>query len=96
MSRENFHNGLGLITTRSALYARLGELAKIEVKTEAERIEEAVKSREFWEWGAVEQSLLSLSYLHIESERATPLQNRIFRMARENNLQDFGGAACGH
>ncbi len=96
MSSATINNGLGFIATRSSLYARLGELARIEVKTEAERIEEHVKSREFWELGAVERSLQSLSYPHIESETATPLQNRIYRMARENHWQDFGGTACGH
>ena len=93
---ETVNNGLGFITTRSILYARLAELAKIEVKTEAERIEEQIKSREFWELGAVERSIQTLSYPHIESMEATPLQNRIYRMARENHWQDFRGAVCGH
>lgn len=78
---------LGLIPARVALLRRLAELAKIEAMTEAERIEEQMKSREFWEWGAVENSLLRLSYRQIESVNATPLQNRIYRMARENRPQ---------
>lgn len=80
--------GLGLIPARIALLRRLAELAKIEVKTEAECIEEQMKSREFWEWGAVENVLLRLSYRQIESVNATPLQNRIYRMARENRPQE--------
>lgn len=80
--------GLGLIPARIVLLRRLAELAEIEVMTEAECIEERMKSREFWEWGAVENVLLRLSYRQIESVNATPLQNRIYRMARENRPQE--------
>lgn len=91
MSIEKLNEGFGFIPARVVLYNRLAELAEIEVKTEAERYEEEIKSRQFWEWGRVENSLLSLSYRHIESKNATPIQNRIYNMARENRLQNFGG-----
>lgn len=85
MKNTNINDGWGFISIRNALYKRLAELAEIEVMTEAECIEEQMKSREFWEWGAVERSLLRLSYKQIESMNATPLQNRIYRMAKENH-----------
>lgn len=96
MNITKINEGLGFIPARETLYNRLAELAKINVKTESERIEEQLKSREFWEWGYVECSLFKLEHISIESENATPIQNRIFRMARENRLQRMGGAVCGH
>lgn len=88
MDIKKINYGLGFISSRMTLYCRLAELAEIKVMTEAERIEEQIKSREFWEWGAVERSLLRLSHKQIESMNATPLQNRIYQMARENRPQE--------
>ncbi len=94
MSITNVNAGNGFIPSRDKLYGRLMELVRIGVKTEAEKIEEHVLSRKFWDYGAVEASLLKLSYIHIESEDATPLQNRICRAARENRPQGYGGELC--
>lgn len=94
MDIVSINEGHGFIITREKLYNRLSELASIKIKTEAERYEEQIASRQFWELGAVEGSLLRLSCIHIENKEATPLQNRIYRSAHENRPQGYGGELC--
>lgn len=94
MDIVSINEGHGFITSREKLYNRLSELTSIEIKTDAERYEEEAASRQFWELGAVENSMLRLSYIHIESKEATQLQNRIYRAARENRAQGYGGELC--
>ena len=72
------------ITTRAKLWARLEELAKIEIKTENERAEECVKAREFWEWASVENRLKN-PILGFNPHTQTPLQNRIMIAAKTNS-----------
>ena len=72
-------------TTRQKLWDRLVELAAIEVKTEAERSEEQIKAREFWDYGALDARLRDGTGLHYPGYNwngMTDMQRRVMRLAR--------------
>ena len=73
-----------LIPTCQSLWERLCELANIEIKTEAERIEEQSKSRLFMEWLRV-QNRLTHPILNYNPHTQTSLQNRIMLAATTNS-----------
>lgn len=73
-----------MIPICATLWARLCELANIEVKTEAERIEEQTKARLFTEWLQV-QNRLAHPILGFNPHTQTPLQNRVMAAAKTNS-----------
>lgn len=76
----------GFIPSRANLWERLRALSEIKVKTEAECSEECVKSREFWEWSAVENRIKH-PLLGFDPSTQTTLQARIMMAARTNSTQ---------
>ena len=79
------------ITTRQAAWDRLAELAKIEVKTEAERYEEGLLSRLFWALGNLDARIRYGPVLGFDETGDTPVQRRIMYMAR---FQEPGCENC--
>lgn len=70
------------ITTRQAAWDRLGKLAEIEVKTDAERYEEEKLSRLFWELGELDAHIRYGPVLGFSDRGYTPVQRRFMYMAR--------------
>ena len=82
---------MSFITTRQAAWDRLAVLAEIEVKTEAERYEEEILSRLFWELGELDAHIRYGPLLGFDSTGYTPVQRRIVYMAR---FQEPGCEDC--
>jgi hypothetical protein len=72
------------IPARAKLWVRLCELSRMTDKTESQRIEEQQKSREFWDWVAVENRV-KYPILGFNPFEQTPIQNRIMLAARTNS-----------
>ncbi len=70
------------ITSMQILWDRLAELAKIETKTESERYEEQIKSREFYSLCGLNNRLKDGSILFYNPNGLTTIQRRIMHMAR--------------
>lgn len=70
------------ITSMQILFDRLSELAKIEIKTEAERYEEQIKSRQFFELQGLNARIKEGSILFYDPNGMTEAQLRIMNMAR--------------
>lgn len=77
------------ITSMQLLWDRLAELAKIEIKTEAERYEEQIKSREFYSLIGLNSRLKNGSILFYNpNDCLTTIQRRIMHMARYQEVSE--------
>lgn len=74
-----------LMDVRKQLWNRLAALAKIEIMTEAERSEEQLLAREFWEWQPVEHRLRpDIQFVPWGEQDTQPIQHRIMWAAHTN------------
>lgn len=69
------------IPSRQKLWDELSVLANIAVKTEGQRADECIKSREFWQWGPVEHKLKYPAHPWL-AEGLTDIQRRIIYTVR--------------
>ena len=70
------------ITSRQVLWNRLKELSEIEVMTEGEKYEEQDLSKQFWEWGKLDERIRTGPILFFNPNELTEMQRRVMYLAR--------------